>query len=303
MIGIVITIVLCVLFVPIRYRVQLEYFTEEIEVKNPLENLKAKIKVGWLLRCISVNFENEKGQGRYRIKVFGFTILDSQANSKWERTKKRKKRRKEKPKVEKVKEFKKNDIPEPIDNKKPEDASSFRDLIVPLDKKKHCLEKNFFEKIKDKIIEFLKKCKNIMRSIKYKFKAIMNNGKRIKGNIKRIYSFIKNIENKKGFKKIRMEIKKVLKHIAPTKTKGYLSFGMDDPATTGKVVGGIAILYSIIGEKIQIFPNFQEKYLELLLDLKGRVRFFTLIKSIIVLWRNKEVKNLIENFNQLKEEL
>lgn len=332
LLGIIVALLLCILFIPIRYRIQVEYLPNE-EEKSPLEILKLRIRIGWLFRLLLFRVTGENGQFPYQIKVFGITIMDSRNSSEEKEKKDRKGKKREKkgkqPSEERQKERKEEKhsqigrenykqqkeqiyVPDCLKEEeeskvlKKEQADSAKEnnyLPKPAQSSYNKKDKGIFQRMKEKIIGFFQGCKAFIQGIKKKIQAIIYNGNEIKERIKKIYYFFQNFENKKGLKAVKKQIIEMIKHIAPTKIKGYLAFGMEDPSVTGKILGGIAILYCMIGEKLQIRPNFQEKQLELMVDIRGRIRIFTLLKYMFILWKKKEIRKLIENYNQLKEEL
>ena len=61
-----------------------------------------------------------------------------------------------------------------------------------------------------------------------------------------------------------------VKHILPQKIEGHVKFGMDDPCTTGQILGGLGIVYGIYGEYLTIEPEFNDSIFEAEVMLKGR---------------------------------
>lgn len=326
LLGIIVALFLCILFVPIRYRIQVEYLPDE-EEKNPLETLKLRIRIGWLFRMLLLRVTGEKGQFPYQVKVFGITIMDSRDSSEEKEKKDRKSKKRKQPPEGIQKERQKENsnqireedykqkkeqiyapdcLEEEEENKvleKEQTEDKEKNNYLPIPNSYNKKDRGIFQRMKEKVIGFFQGCKTFIKGIKKKIQAIIYNGNEIKERIKKVYYFFQNTENKKGLKAAKKQIIGMIKHIAPTKIKGYLAFGMEDPSVTGKILGGISLLYCMIGEKLQIRPNFQEKQLELMMDIRGRIRIFTLLKYMFILWKKKEIKKLIENYNQLKEEL
>ena len=83
--------------------------------------------------------------------------------------------------------------------------------------------------------------------------------------------------------------------------KGYVAYGADNPATTGQVLGILSVLYARTGRLLDIRPNFEEKQLECDVELKGRIQVFTLLVIVVKVVLNKELRQLIKEFQKLKE--
>lgn len=161
----------------------------------------------------------------------------------------------------------------------------------------------FFEKIQMTLSEKYKRFCSKIKRIKKKIKNMLINIRNSIAKLKLIWSFLTEEENKTGFKACWEAFKKLVKHIKPKVLKGYLKFGTNDPCTTGQILGLIAVFYGSYGRCFEIKPDFEEAVLECSIDAKGKIRIFTVGKIVIKLWFSKELKILIENYKNCKEEL
>lgn len=153
-----------------------------------------------------------------------------------------------------------------------------------------------FIRIKDKIIAFFK-------GIKAKIIKWYETIRTIRHKISLISDFIKDEFNKEGFRVTLLSIKKLLKHILPTRLKAKIIFGTGDPCSTGQALGALGVVYSFLGDKVQIIPDFENRRLEGNLNARGRIRLFTVLLIVIKLILNKRFKKLKYNFQILKEAL
>ena len=124
-----------------------------------------------------------------------------------------------------------------------------------------------------------------------------------KNKLNTVINFFKDKVTKEGLKESYSSLKKLLKHIAPTKLKSTIIFGTGDPCSTGQALGVISILYSFYGDKVKIIPDFEKKVLEGEHKAKGRIRLLTILIIAIKLLVNKKFQLLKENFQRLKEAL
>ncbi len=82
-------------------------------------------------------------------------------------------------------------------------------------------------------------------------------------------------------------IKSVIRHIAPRKAKGYAEYGFDDAAKTGEVTGYLSLLPCMYQKKLYLYPNFQDKVMDIEVSLKGYIVLGYLARIIfsINLWK------------------
>lgn len=151
-------------------------------------------------------------------------------------------------------------------------------------------------KLKERIIHFFRELKNKILQL---FETMLN----IKNKIGLIHNFIQDKINREGFHATYQSLKKLLKHILPTKLRSRIIFGTGDPCTTGQALGIMAILYSFYGDKVQITPDFENKRFEGKHLARGRIRLITILIIVIKLILDKRFKQLKTNFQILKEAL
>lgn len=185
---------------------------------------------------------------------------------------------------------------------------------------KHGAE-GFFEKIRCKIIDFIRniidktrhikdKITNIINKIKSfrenateRIRSILTSAAGVKQKISLVLDFIRDEYNRQGFQITYTSLKKLLKHILPKKLKSRIVFGTGDPCSTGQALGAMSILYSFYGDKIRIVPDFENKRFEGKHYARGRIRLVTILIIVIKLILDKRFKLLSKNFQILKEAL
>jgi hypothetical protein len=153
-----------------------------------------------------------------------------------------------------------------------------------------------FHEIKEKLISgvknFISKIKNIFTTVKtFKYKWDL------------IYSFIQDEMNRQGFHVTLKSLKRMLKHILPTRLKSKIIFGTGDPCSTGQLLGVLGFLYGFYGDKVQITPDFENSRLEGKHDARGRIRLITILIIAVKLILDKRFKQLKMNATLLKEAL
>ncbi len=324
-----------ILFVPVRYRVYASKY-DTIQVK-------ARVSWLLRIVSLRFRYYSEEETYWYCLRIFGFTFIDSNRPTKAKKVKKVKvkktksdKRKDKKTKVKKTKKVIASDkvlgIDDQIDSKDKtiedndivydEIQEDKKDIIKPLQNEHTNIVRNieeaeeereekeekeekegFFYRITKPIKTIFQRIKDIFIKIREGLQAIRNIFSNIKAKVHLIKEFLEIEDNRKGIGRVYAGLKKTLKHILPYKVKGVVRIGLDDPCSTGYLLGALSMIYPIYADKIQIIPDFQEEVLEGQVDAKGRIRAFTLLIIGIKLILNDNFKTLLKNVKELKEEL
>lgn len=117
-----------------------------------------------------------------------------------------------------------------------------------------------------------------------------------------IINFVRDTENRRAFRKIRHEIRLLLRYLAPQKVQGCLVIGTGDPSLTGLLIGGISLLPFVYQDGLDITPDFDEKIFQADGMIKGRIQVLYFLRLCIRLYRDKELRNLWNNVQKLKKE-
>lgn len=288
--GLIILILCCVLFVPVRYRVT---------AAKDSEHTDAVVKIHWLLHIVSIKAFLDNKKLRTRLKIFGIPFKDSA------RKKKPRKQKVRKQKTKKIKKAAVNDSVVPAVN--PEISSD----ATPDELPKTDLELNSEENLeenptvnsdvnqntdestasKDKGL-FAKIC-GIKEKIQYTIHKIYDKIKDILGNIKKYLDILERRETSEAWKLVKYSVFKLLHHIRPRKIRGRVLFGTEDAASTGKILSYVCLLYPIYGDSFDIQADFEEKILEADLYMRGRIRVFTVARIALHLYRDKNVRKVL----------
>ena len=293
--GVILLVLAVVLFVPVFYRVRV--------VHNPKET-RVTAKVSFLSPLLLATVEYLK-KLTYKVRVFGFAILDSEKPKKEKKPKEKKpkkgkkKRKKPKKKVQpQERESEKvtwaplgQPVPAPVQEEQPQEQPEPEITEEPKQEpEKKTAKAGFFEKIRSKIQNIRETIGKIVKKIR----KLLHQ----KDEVQRILA---KPETKKAISFAWEKLKRVLKHILPRKIKGYVVFGAGDPATTGQVLGVLSVLYARTGMLLEIHPDFTEKQLECDVLLKGRIQLFTLLVIAVKVFLNQELKTVIADFKGIKE--
>lgn len=301
--GLVLLVVLALLFVPFRYKAR----------GRKYEKIEANGSVTWLLHALRVKFSFEDGKLKSRIKFLFFTITDSEKEEKKSDKKQDKEAEAEDgftdefAEEEPISEEAKVEEPE-VEEPKAEESKVEKpksvDIKTEETKTEEVTEEAEPEGTKsqedDNILKESKRYKGSKKKIKKK-KEKVNNSKGKQGIVKKI----KNIYNMKNDEQVRKflsvtkkRIIKIVKHILPRKVTGHVHFGMNDPATTGQILGLVSMFYPLYANHLFIEPSFEEAVIEGDLYVKGRIRVFSVLMPALRLYFGKDFKLVKHKFKK-----
>lgn len=283
--GLVLLLAGVLLFVPVRYRI-----TAKKEAEEELSDAHVTVRVTWLLHLLNVCFAYPD-HAYVRIRLLFFTIFRS------DRPKKEKKKKRSET-AHKTAQKEQKDQKELDGQKSPE---------YPSEPKKHSSQEESQETnapeqpedqekppFKERFLRIVRKVWEILKNIRYTIRKIYDKIMDIIRNIRYYTELLKSDLFKETFKKCSGELLKLLKSIAPRKIKGRLRIGMEDPATTGKILGYYGMFYPLIGDHIDIVPDFDQMVLEGNILIKGKITLFKAIKTGIIVYFNKDLRKLIQ---------
>lgn len=321
--GLILFLLLLVLFVPIRYRIDASKDAEGEQ------QIHALIKVTWLLHLLNIRFLYPE-EAYLRVRIACFTLFRSDQPTK-EAASSKKNAAAEKKKESEAKTVKTSkasreaedtllatedvegsgEQPQTMD----EDGWSRIDntQIKPDEKKEGELKdapKNQtenathtetdseestskWELLREKILWCIQKLWKLLKNIRYTIQSIYDKIRNIIHHIRYYYRVLQSELFRRTWEKYSKEALCLLKCIAPRKIKGYLHIGMEDPATTGQILGYYGMLYPLIGEHIDVVPEFEHVILEGSLKIRGNITLFQAVRIACTIYFDKDLQKLI----------
>ena len=241
-IGILLIVLICGLFVPIRYYVTAD---GKLGEKHPV---RMEMKATWLLHMVNIVFSYGES-ARLRIRVLCFTLLDSA------REKKKKKEKKGKKKRERNSDIKENgneerEEREEIENlktesreKQPETEEIEETETDKAEVEIPALENE--EKRNKSVFAFFHKLLEALKNIEYTIQGICGKIKNVMENIRYYIDILQGEDFRSVFRNAKKQMIWICRKVKPTKCRINLRAGMEDPATTGQIA--ICII-SLFGE-------------------------------------------------------
>lgn len=292
--GLILLLLLVVLFVPIRYRASI-FKTEEV--------IDAKGHVSWLFGALGVNLFLKNTDFRYEIRIFGISLESIQRvvrKMNWKKNKTKKE-------VDIEQEFK--NITPDIDSIECENNELTKESIA-----KESITETADTKIEKKSVfqSVIQATKSLIGKISSAIKAIWSFPGKLIQRIKKIrltissacdkikywINFLKEETTQEAISLVKEQLMKVFKHILPKKVYGNVTFGFDDPATTGQVLGGICAFYPLYYKQINISPDFTQNILLGDIHLKGSVYTCILAITALKVYFNKNIQHIIKTMKK-----
>ena len=304
--GLILLILLLVLFVPIRYRIDASKDAEGEQ------QIHALVKVTWLLRLLNIRFLYPK-EAYLRVRIACFTLFRSDQPAKEavsdEKRAETKQKKEKTAKTVKTSEaskeaedtlFATEDVTDSgskfqaIDDEgcKRLDSTPVKiDEEVEADSEE---EISKWELLREKILWCIQKLWGLLKNIRYTIQSIYDKIRNIIHHIRYYYKILRSDLFHRTWEKCSKEALRLLKSIAPRKVKGYLHIGMENPATTGQILGYYGMLYPLIGGHIDMIPDFDQVILEGSLKIRGHITLFQAVRTACAIYFNKDLRKLIK---------
>lgn len=278
-IGLLLLIILTVLFVPVRYRIRC--------AKPRVGDPDAHGAVTFLLHMISIRVDYE-GEVAYGIRLFGIKI--------WPR-KSRRPSKPDKPETPEPSDVHDNveetaDVTQEaeceysIDWNEDPAAEEVEDDVSSGEQQKEQEEQEEPEQdIADRIEALIDKISAKCQSAAGKYDSL-------KKKIRFWDKMINDTHNRDAVDFIKKRIAILLKKIAPRRVKGLIHFGFEDPATTGRILMYLSIIYPVLPHKLRIDPGFEDTDIFGDLDIKGHICVITPVMCFIRIYFNKDCRRM-----------
>ena len=132
-------------------------------------------------------------------------------------------------------------------------------------------------------------------------KAFFAKLKEIFGNLREWREFLASERFTEGARVIKRQGFAILRHIRPRRLKGRIHFGTEDPSLTGKILGGLGILYPVLPKGLSVEPDFERSGLEADVEVGGHFFGIVLLYRALKILRNKGVRSLMARFRTKKQ--
>lgn len=140
------------------------------------------------------------------------------------------------------------------------------------------------------------------QSVLDKLKSAHGKANSIKDKVKSGIAVIRFLREQELIPAIWVKLKVFLLHIRPRVLQGHLKFGLSNPADTGQVLGGIAMVPLFYQTELQIEPDFEaeDNYIQGQVYSRGHMCCIHLVILIIRLLRDKKIRSMIHAIRENK---
>ena len=320
---VLLVIVFSVLFVPVRYRLEGEKSSPGWSEAN------GKVKVSWVLHLIHLRIQYQEKELDWECYLFGVPLKKAGAAVR-EWKKKRRKKKVQEQKERRKKAVQQKNEPEKrtaAKKKGQEKPLQIEEKTRTAAKEQKSTEKQTNpeksktaapeakkteietterkqqekEKVSDKLSRFWNRCKKIVGSIlefpgklKKKLTNIRLTFRGFYDKIKRWRTLWNEESTLAALHFLTEKGRKLIRHVLPRKLRGSITFGCEDPALTGQILGAVAIAYPLYGKGVAVYPRFEEKILEGQLQMKGRIVVACLLWQAWKIYRNPDVRKTLK---------
>lgn len=303
LLGTILLLILLVLFMPVRYQIMLH---RKVGEETPVT---AKVKATWLLHALNAAFSYPEA-AFLRVRIFCFTIFRSDKPKKTIQKDNTKKETVQKENVQKEEIQKETVKTVRKDEEKKADGQKNAEIKVSDENQKEknsYIEENAPKKQEkepkqsrkiNKFFEFFRKLWSVFKNIKYTIIKICDKIKHIVKNIQYYLKIVQSDTFHRAWEVCSRQVFSLLKSIFPRKIRGNLLIGAGDPASTGQILAIYGILYPLLGNHIDIVPDFEQQILEGDLLVKGRITVFKALKTAWIVYFNKDLRRLIKLFKR-----
>ena len=140
------------------------------------------------------------------------------------------------------------------------------------------------------------------QSVLDKLKAAHTKAGSIREKIKSGIAVIRFLREQELIPAVWEKLKVFLLHIRPRVLRGHVKFGLSNPADTGQVLGGIAMIPLFYQTELQIEPDFEaeDNYIQGQVYSRGHMCCIHLVILIVRLLRDKKIRGVIHMIRENK---
>lgn len=286
--GLLVLILSGILFLPICYRMEGNW-------NRMKEERGGRAVIRWCFGLVSACFYYEEG-AKWKVRV---------AFWKWGSDSLLGQEKKERQSGGKTSEEKSDDEadqketdPVPFQEMEPEDPVDQTDPEMEENPGKvETAEKESTEK------SILNRIRQGWEEIKRKFRNIHDTIRWLQEQKEALKEFLGDPIHQRAFQILKKEGRILLKKLKPKDIRGRFVFGFEDPGTTGYVLAGLAVLYPVYEDRIEILPDFETEVLEVDGSVCGRVYLWWMIRLLTGLGCRKAVRMTYRDIMEYKNNM
>ena len=138
--------------------------------------------------------------------------------------------------------------------------------------------------------------RHILEKLKFSFAKICDKLKGIREFVQEKKMWLEDEKNQASLKLLYRQIKRLLVHLWPRKGRCTVTFGFDDPYTTGQVLQAASLIYPFYHRQLFLYPVFDEKILDADGSLKGRIRLSVILWLVLQVLFDGHTRRMLKGF-------
>lgn len=281
LLAILLLLILTILFYPVRYRLS-------AKGENTLDTLVADGKVSWLFHLISGSASYEHGELKWKLRLAWkkFDSSKEEQNETSEKSVAPGPLEKEPLEDEKKTEIKDNPPEKDVKIEKASEKGTKIEKEPGIEKESGTEKTKVREERRSESVQTESK----LKKIKYTFQKLCGTIKKAGEKKEFLTAFLTYEKHQRAFEAVKKELCHLLHVLKPKKLQANVTFGFSDPSWTGYMLAFLGSIYGLIGEYVQIQPDFEERKLEGNASAEGKIRVIYFAVPAWKLFWNKDVK-------------
>ena len=310
--AVLLALLLIVLFVPVRFKVDACLDRLDLDSSRQttgIEQFKNKVHlqafVHWILYLVRGTFHlNACQKDKWCVKVLFFQIFPK-------KEKERKvKKANQKNNADRTEVKKEDDAEKLIEQEKAADESAtVADEKAPEgseetenDNPSKQTESSFsvhgFFRFLWKIFGFILGLINKPYAVFQKFLYTISG---IRDKISLVRDLLETDTYERGKQVLFKQAKCLLKGLAPKKCRADIAYGAGDPCLTAEILAVYSVFYPIFRGQVRVVPDFDRRFIEGEIHLKGRLTLFRVVWSLAVVYFNKDLRKILKRLKYIKD--
>ena len=151
-------------------------------------------------------------------------------------------------------------------------------------------------KIKDLAGRISQSIRHILEKLKFSFEKICDKLKGIREFVLEKKMWLEDEKNQASLRLLYRQTKRLLIHLWPRKGRCTVTFGFDDPYTTGQVLQAASLIYPFYHRQLFLYPVFDEKILDAEGSLKGRIRLSVILWLVLQVLFDGHTRRMLKGF-------
>lgn len=282
--GILVFLALAVLFVPVRYEIRGAWHSR----------LELCAGVNWFFHVVSVRVLYQKDGLKTVLRVFGFRLFKNRDRDVAEDIK------------EKAGEILSEEGRALSDELKEDEThyreggeqeiSGKREGFLEDEEGEPGKEKAPQGKILSSLQWFKTKLYRIWKKLRFSFLSLCGKLKGMSEFIRDKKEWLEDEKNQASIKLLFRQVKKLIAHLWPVKGRGTVTFGFDDPYTTGQVLQVMSLVYPFYHRQLDIHPVFDQQVIDAEGSFRGRIRLAVVAWLTIRVFLDRHTRRMIRGF-------